>query len=202
MTIKMRKVKTPISNQLPPIPAIFRKSYPIFSLVNILESQAIKSLNDVQTIMSSEDEQYMRRALELAKQAVELQEVPVGAVLVHDGKVIGEGYNQPIKQHDPTAHAEVVALRQATSKLNNYRLPKGSTLYVTLEPCAMCVGALLQARVERLVFAAKDLRAGAVVSVFQLLDDFRLNHRVQYTAGLLADECGDVLRAFFKARRN
>lgn len=142
----------------------------------------------------------MRRALALAQRAELAGEVPVGAVLVADDAVIGEGWNQPISQHDPTAHAEVLALRAAGQRLGNYRLP-GSCLYVTLEPCLMCVGALLHARVARVVYGAADPKTGAVHSVYRLLEDNALNHQASATGGVLHEECADLLRAFFKKRR-
>jgi tRNA(adenine34) deaminase len=144
---------------------------------------------------------FMRRAMELAREAEAAGEVPVGAVLVRDGRIIGEGRNQPIGGHDPTAHAEIVALRAAGRAEQNYRLP-GSTLYVTLEPCPMCAGAIVHARVERVVFAAPDPRTGAAGSVFDLLpSDERFNHRTAVDGGLLAEEAGRMLRDFFRARR-
>ncbi|MGD1983383.1 MAG: tRNA adenosine(34) deaminase TadA [Chromatiaceae bacterium] len=147
------------------------------------------------------DETFMRRALALARQAEAAGEVPVGALLVLDGKVIGEGWNRPIGTHDPTAHAEIVALRDAALRIGNYRLP-GSTLYVTLEPCPMCAGAIVHARVARVLFGARDPRAGAAGSVFDLLpSDSRFNHVVACDGGLLADECAALLRQFFRARR-
>jgi tRNA(adenine34) deaminase len=147
------------------------------------------------------DTHFMRRALELARQAEQAGEVPVGAVLVRDGRIIGEGYNQPIGCHDPTAHAEVVALRAAGQAQANYRLP-GSTLYVTLEPCPMCAGAIVHARVARVVFAARDPRTGAAGSVFDLLpSDQRFNHRTSCEGGLLAEEAAELLRQFFRQRR-
>lgn len=142
----------------------------------------------------------MNRALALAAQGSALGEVPVGAVIVSEGQVVGEGFNQPITSHDPTAHAEIVALRQAAQHLQNYRLT-GTTLYVTLEPCTMCVGALIHARIERLVFGTWEPKAGAVVSKSHLLDRDYLNHRVAYAGGLLAEECQHQLSGFFAARR-
>jgi tRNA(adenine34) deaminase len=139
-------------------------------------------------------------ALEEAKRAGEEGEVPVGAVLVSGGRVIARGRNQPIALSDPTAHAEILALREAATQVGNYRLP-GCTLYVTVEPCAMCAGALLQARVGRLVFGAEDPRAGTVRSLYTLLEDKRLNHRVEVTSGVLLQECRQVLRRFFQERR-
>jgi tRNA(adenine34) deaminase len=142
----------------------------------------------------------MQRALALAAAAAAAGEVPVGALLVRGGEVLGEGYNRPIAAQDPTAHAEVEALRAAARRVGNYRLP-GSTLYVTLEPCPMCAGALIQARVARVVFAAPDPRAGAAGSAIDLLGTGRLNHHILYTGGVLAAESAARLRAFFRARR-
>ncbi|MCB1800889.1 MAG: tRNA adenosine(34) deaminase TadA [Gammaproteobacteria bacterium] len=150
---------------------------------------------------SEQDEAYMRRALELARRAEQAGEVPVGALIVAGCQVIGQGWNQPIGRNDPTAHAEVMALRDAATALENYRLP-GTTLYVTLEPCAMCAGAIVHARVDRVVFGATDPRAGAAGSRFDLLpSDERFNHRTTCEGGLLADESAEMLRAFFRARR-
>ena len=142
----------------------------------------------------------MRRALSLADRAANEGEVPVGAVLVRDGVLLGEGWNQVIGAQDPTAHAEIVALRDAARVVGNYRLP-GSTLYVTLEPCTMCAGALVHARVELLVFAAREPRAGVVCSTCNLLEQACFNHRVQWTGDLLAEESATRLQAFFQARR-
>jgi tRNA(adenine34) deaminase len=139
-------------------------------------------------------------ALGLAKQAAEQGEVPVGAVLVLNGAAVGEGWNRPIAEHDPTAHAEIVALRAAARNLGNYRLP-GATLYVTLEPCVMCAGAVIHARVERIVFGAYDPKSGAAGSVFEILGTDRLNHYVEVQGGVLADECSRLLRLFFEDRR-
>jgi tRNA(adenine34) deaminase len=146
------------------------------------------------------DEQFMREALALARQAEALGEVPVGAVVVKDGQVVGVGFNQPIGKHDPTAHAEIAALRDAASRLGNYRLP-GCELYVTLEPCAMCSGAIMHARIARVVFGARDLKTGAVGSVINLFSEPRLNHHAEVVGGVLADECGAMLSAFFAKRR-
>jgi len=143
----------------------------------------------------------MRRALELAQRAEAQGEVPVGAVIVVEGRIIGEGWNQPIGSHDPTAHAEVVALRDAAARLGNYRL-SGSTLYVTLEPCPMCAGAIVHARVDRVIYAAPDPRSGAAGSMFDLLpSDRRFNHYTQCDGGLLQEQSASMLRAFFRARR-
>jgi tRNA(adenine34) deaminase len=142
----------------------------------------------------------MRRAIELAHQAEAAGEVPVGAVIVRDGLVLGEGSNRPISTQDPTAHAEMIALRAAAARSDSYRL-LGTTLYVTLEPCAMCAGAMVHARVQRLVYAATDPRAGAAGSVFNVVQNAALNHRMDVTAGLMSEDCGAMLRRFFAARR-
>lgn len=143
----------------------------------------------------------MRRALALARRAEAEGEVPVGAVLVREGEAIGEGWNRPIGSADPTAHAEILALRDAARRVGNYRLP-GSILYVTLEPCVMCAGAIIHARVERLVFGAADPKGGAAGGRFELLpSDQRFNHRTACEGGLLAEECAELLRAFFRRRR-
>jgi tRNA(adenine34) deaminase len=128
-------------------------------------------------------------------------EVPIGAIIVRDGEIIARGQNRVLRDHDPTAHAEIVALRHAARALENYRLAEGCTLYVTLEPCAMCAGAILHARVSRLVYAAPDPKAGACGSVLAVLNHPQLNHQVEVSSGLLADECGALLTAFFRARR-
>lgn len=146
------------------------------------------------------DEQWMQRALALAAQGESLGEVPVGAVIVHNGQLLGEGFNQPINSSDPSAHAEIVALRQAAAQAQNYRLP-GATLYVTLEPCTMCVGALVHARIARLVYGTTEPKAGAVVSQAQLLDAAYVNHRVEYQGGVMASDCQHQLSQFFRARR-
>jgi tRNA(adenine34) deaminase len=146
------------------------------------------------------DVAFMARALELARLAEAAGEVPVGAVIVRDGAIVAEGWNRPIGTNDPTAHAEMVALRAAGAALGTYRLT-GTTLYVTLEPCAMCASAMVHARVQRLVFAATDPRAGAAGSVFNIVQHPALNHRIECTGGVLAEECGTLLRQFFLARR-
>lgn len=147
-----------------------------------------------------DDAGYMGVALELARGAATLDEVPVGAVVVLDGEIVGRGFNQPIGRHDPTAHAEVMALRDAAARLGNYRLP-GCTLYVTLEPCAMCIGAIFHARIGRVVFGARDPKTGAAGSVIDLFAEERLNHHAEIAGGVRAEECGALLSAFFAARR-
>lgn len=147
-----------------------------------------------------QDQHWMRHAIKLAKRAEEEGEVPVGAVIVRDDKLISEGWNQPIKGHDPTAHAEIMALRAAGQAELNYRLP-GVTLFVTLEPCVMCVGAITHARISRVVYGADDPRAGAAGSTFSLLGSDLFNHSLEVQSGILAEECGEILSDFFKARR-
>ncbi|MBI2994186.1 MAG: tRNA adenosine(34) deaminase TadA [Gammaproteobacteria bacterium] len=147
------------------------------------------------------DEQvWMSRALDLARRAEAAAEVPVGAVVVLDGACIGEGWNHPISACDPSAHAEMLALRTAAAQFGNYRLPR-TTLYVTLEPCVMCAGAIIQARIARVVFGARDPKAGAAGSVFDVLNGGRLNHRVELTGGVMEAECAAILQTFFQARR-
>jgi tRNA(adenine34) deaminase len=142
----------------------------------------------------------MALALSEARAALDAGEVPVGAIVVIDGEVAGRGYNQPIARRDPTAHAEMLALREAATATGNYRL-SGATLFATIEPCAMCAGALVHARVERLVYGAADPRAGAISSVFQLCSSSALNHQVEIAAGVLEEECRDLIQSFFRARR-
>lgn len=143
---------------------------------------------------------FMRQALEQAQHAWDLGEVPVGAVVVKDGVVIARGYNQPIGKHDPTAHAEIVALRAAAEALGNYRLP-GCELYVTLEPCVMCSGAMMHARLAKVVYGATDPKTGACGSVVDLFGQERLNHHTEVSGGVMADACGAMLKSFFAARR-
>ena len=147
------------------------------------------------------DEDYVRQALVFAQRARDSGEVPVGALVVARGQVIGEGWNQPVRSHDPTAHAEIVALRAAAAHEGNYRLDS-ATLYVTLEPCAMCLGAAIHARVARVVFGAWDPKAGACGSVFDLAREPRLNHRLDVFGGVCAEECREILRRFFETRRS
>ena len=151
-------------------------------------------------ILQTGDERWMRQALDLAERARSEGEVPVGAVLVMDDDCIGEGWNRPISAHDPTAHAEIAALRAGAARMDNYRLP-GATLYVTLEPCAMCAGAIILARIKRLVYAAADPRSGAAGSVFNILQSAQLNHRVELASGILEQEAATLLQTFFRDRR-
>jgi len=149
----------------------------------------------------SSDEYWMRQALQLAEKAQQQGEVPVGAIIVVDNEIVGRGWNQSIASNDPTAHAEIVALRDATGNIANYRLPKDSTLYVTLEPCAMCAGAMVHARAGRVVFGASDPKSGAVTTFFNILSSEQLNHRAEITGGVLETLCSDLLKSFFQARR-
>lgn len=144
---------------------------------------------------------WMQHALELAKRAESEGEVPVGAVIIHNDEVIGEGWNRPITDNDPTAHAEIMALRAAAKKMNNYRL-LDTTLYVTLEPCIMCTGAIIHSRVKRVVYGATDPKAGAAESAFTILGTDSLNHKVNVAAGILSGECGHILTEFFRNKRN
>jgi tRNA(adenine34) deaminase len=149
---------------------------------------------------NEQDAEFMKMALMQAHQALDAGEVPVGAVLVVNQQIIASGHNQPIGNHDPSAHAEIVTLKAAGAALNNYRLP-GTTLYVTLEPCMMCCGAIMHARVSRLVYGASDAKTGCVHSVMKLFDNAQLNHHTMVEGGVLADECAQVLKDFFKDRR-
>jgi tRNA(adenine34) deaminase len=151
-------------------------------------------------IMHATDSEFMLQALELASLAAHHGEVPVGAIVVKEGEIIGRGSNAPISLHDPTAHAEIQALRQAAAYLGNYRLV-GCTLYVTLEPCAMCAGAIQHARVKKLVFGARDPKTGACGSVIDLMGEAKLNHHTEVIGGLLAEQCGALLSDFFRLRR-
>jgi len=146
------------------------------------------------------DRQYMRLAIEQAQLAAEAGEVPVGAVLVQDGQVISKAFNKPITNHDPSAHAEMLALREAALVAENYRIPS-STLYVTLEPCAMCSGAMLHARINRVVYGAPDPKTGAAGSVLDLFSSKQINHQTSVEGGIMSEECGQLLRDFFKGRR-
>ena len=147
-----------------------------------------------------DDDDYMREALALARRAQDEGEVPVGALVVRDGVIVGRGYNAPIGGRDPTAHAEIAALRDAARTLSNYRLP-GCELYVTLEPCAMCAGAIMHARIARVIYGARDAKTGVHGSVVDLFGVERLNHHATVTGGVLADECGSLLSQFFAGRR-
>jgi tRNA(adenine34) deaminase len=146
------------------------------------------------------DQQYMRMAIEQAQLAAQSGEVPVGAVLVKDGQVISKAFNKPIANHDPSAHAEMLALREAALTEENYRIP-GSTLYVTLEPCAMCSGAMLHARIDRVVYGASDPKTGAAGSVLDIFASKQINHQTSVEGGMMSEECGQLLRDFFKGRR-
>jgi tRNA(adenine34) deaminase len=146
------------------------------------------------------DEHYLQLAIEQARLAFEAGEVPVGAVVVQGGKVIGAGRNSVLQWNDPTAHAEIVALREAARVLSNYRLT-GCELFTTLEPCAMCAGAIIHARISRLIYGAADPKAGAAGSVLEVINHPQLNHQMQVTPGILAEECGEMLRSFFRERR-
>lgn len=151
--------------------------------------------------MNSETDIYwMNRAMELARRAEQAGEVPVGAVVVHDGELLGSGWNRPVSGRDPSAHAEILALRDAASRAENYRLP-GSTLYVTIEPCTMCFGAMVHARVARLVYGAAEPRAGVCESRLRLPEQDFYNHSIEVTGGVLADESARMLKAFFRTRR-
>jgi tRNA(adenine34) deaminase len=149
---------------------------------------------------SEQDALFMQAALDEARAAAAESEVPVGAVISFDGELIAQGHNQSVSRNDPSGHAEIVALRAACNARENYRIP-GATLYVTLEPCAMCIGAIVQARISRLVFGAYDTKAGAVGSVIDLTDSPAFNHRFEVNGGVLADDCSELLRDFFRSRR-
>lgn len=160
------------------------------------------ALDSENTINSESTDQYfMQQAFKLAQKAEEYNEIPVGAVVVYEGKIIGEGFNQSILLNDPSAHAEMLAIRQAGKYLNNYRL-LDCTLYVTLEPCPMCAGLLVHSRIKRLVYASSDLKTGAAGSTFNLVCNEQLNHQIAVTGGILQAECSQLLSSFFKRRRN
>jgi tRNA(adenine34) deaminase len=146
------------------------------------------------------DAEYMAMAIELAREAWQAGEVPVGAIVVLDGEIVGRGFNQPIARHDPSAHAEIMAMRDAGQRIGNYRLPE-CTLYVTLEPCAMCAGAIMHARMKRIIFGAADPKTGAAGSVVNLFHESRLNHHTHIQGGILAEECGELISGFFRKRR-
>jgi tRNA(adenine34) deaminase len=155
---------------------------------------------DINTTNNANDQKWMEKALSLAEKAAQQGEVPVGAILVKDDVLIAEASNSPIKDNDPTAHAEITALRQGAKALKNYRLP-GTTLYVTLEPCIMCMGAIIHARIERLVIGASDPKSGAAFSVYNIGSDNLLNHSMIIDSGICEDECRELLKSFFKSRR-
>lgn len=157
-------------------------------------------MGKIQIIDRSRDEHFMREALALATQGAALGEVPVGAVLVQDGQVVGQGFNCPISRHDPSAHAEMVAIRDAASRVQNYRLP-GSTLYVTLEPCSMCAGLIVHSRIQRVVYGATEPKAGVAISRGQFFSQDFLNHRVLVEGGVMAEQCSEALSEFFRMRR-
>ncbi len=165
--------------------------------LNALEEPACFATEEAR---ESEHERFMRLALREAERALKDREVPVGAVIVYGGRVIARAHNQPIRRNDPAAHAEILALRKAGKKRQNYRLG-GCTLYVTIEPCAMCAGALVMARLSRLVYGARDPKAGACGSALQVVNHSALNHRLQVVEGVLADECAALLQQFFRERR-
>ncbi|MBS1787294.1 MAG: tRNA adenosine(34) deaminase TadA [Acidobacteria bacterium] len=160
------------------------------------DSVEVNSLRDLNSL----DQFYMGFALAEATRAKDAGEVPIGAVVVFDNQIIGSGHNQPITLNDPTAHAEILAIRRAAERIGNYRLME-ATLYVTIEPCAMCAGAMVNARIKRLVYGASEIRAGAVNSVFQICTNSSLNHQVEVTSGVEADKCRTLMQAFFKERR-
>lgn len=155
----------------------------------------------METLQEQEDAKWMRLCLELARQAADIGEVPVGAIVVREAEILGEGYNQPVTTSDPSAHAEIQALRSAAEKVGNYRLP-GATLYVSVEPCTMCAGAIIHSRISRLVFGTTEPRAGAIVSRLKLLDQDFYNHRVEYQYGCLAEDSSTLLKSFFRQRRS
>ena len=166
-----------------------------------LDSQLVIEGIQASAFWSVEDAKWMKKALQLAKLGAERGEVPVGAILVHDQQIIGQGFNEPIGRHDATAHAEIIALRDACTRLKNYRLPLQTTLYVTLEPCTMCVGALIHARVDRLVYAAMEPRAGMVGSQMNLSMQPFYNHNIQVHKGLCHEHSSQMLKSFFRERR-
>ena len=176
------------------------------SSISLKPYQSLNHQPDIEAMHTStfwldEDIKWMQKALRLAEQGAECGEVPVGAVLVHDQQIIGQGFNQPIGCHDATAHAEIVALRDACQRLANYRLPLHTTLYVTLEPCTMCIGALIHARVDRLIYAANEPRAGMLGSQFDLSVQPFYNHNIQVHKGLCSEHSSQMLKTFFRERR-
>ena len=175
----------------------------IYPPLNSSSVDTVAIIEQIQTALfwSVEDIKWMKEALKLAKQGAEREEVPVGAVLVYNQQIIGQGFNEPIGRCDATAHAEIVALREACTRLKNYRLPLKTTLYVTLEPCTMCVGAMIHARVDRLVYAANEPRAGMVGSQMNLAEQPFYNHHMQVDAGLCREHSSQMLKDFFRQRR-
>lgn len=169
--------------------------------ISLQPFQAVNYQLAIDEFWSVEDVKWMHEALNLAKQGAEHGEVPVGAILVHNQQIIGQGFNEPIGRHDATAHAEIIALRDACRRLNNYRLPLQTTLYVTLEPCTMCIGALIHARVDRLIYAASEPRAGMVGSQMNLAAESFYNHRIQVHKGLCREHSSQMLKDFFRQRR-
>ena len=169
--------------------------------ISLQPFQAVNYQLATDEFWSVEDVKWMHEALNLAKQGAEHGEVPVGAILVHNQQIIGQGFNEPIGRHDATAHAEIIALRDACRRLNNYRLPLQTTLYVTLEPCTMCIGAMIHARVDRLIYAASEPRAGMVGSQMNLAAEPFYNHRIQVYKGLCHEHGSQMLKAFFRQRR-
>lgn len=169
--------------------------------ISLQPFQAVNYQLATDEFWSVEDVKWMHEALNLAKQGAEHGEVPVGAILVHNQQIIGQGFNEPIGRHDATAHAEIIALRDACRRLNNYRLPLQTTLYVTLEPCTMCIGALIHARVDRLIYAASEPRAGMVGSQMNLAAEPFYNHRIQVYKGLCHEHGSQMLKDFFRQRR-
>ena len=169
--------------------------------ISLQPFQAVNYQLATDEFWSVEDVKWMHEALNLAKQGAEHGEVPVGAILVHNQQIIGQGFNEPIRRHDATAHAEIIALRDACRHLNNYRLPLQTTLYVTLEPCTMCIGALIHARVDRLIYAASEPRAGMVGSQMNLAAESFYNHRIQVHKGLCREHSSQMLKDFFRQRR-
>lgn len=168
--------------------------------VGYLPTLSMNEMIQVMPVFSAQDDHWMRRALAVAAEGANVGEVPVGAVVVRQGQLLGEGYNAPISAHDPTAHAEIRALRAACQAVGNYRLP-GATLYITLEPCAMCAGAIVHARIDRVVFAATEPKAGAIVSTQRFFEMPQLNYRVTAEGGLLAEDAAELLKSFFARRR-
>lgn len=172
----------------------------VFCIIRARDFEQPPSFTDFLAALMNSDEKFMRCALALARKAEAAAEVPIGAVLVKDGEIVGEGFNHPISACDPTAHAEIIALRAAAAHLENYRLVD-STLYVTVEPCTMCAGALVHARVKRLVYGAREPRTGGAGSVYDIVRDERLNHRLEVVPGVLEAECAALMKDFFRRRR-